>query len=204
MSEPTNTAATEETLNGIPGIGPARRALLIAAGISSRAALQVATVEQLISVTGMPRAQAEQALSTVQTPLIENAPLRVLPLSTPIEPSTPESEPPFDAERSLLAAQAALSEVSRMVRKKHALTKSLTRLALLLERLSLQVGAFGPKRQARLAERLDRLTQRLERAAAPTEPLKPERAKRLRERLKSDRQELSARYGQPKRERKHR
>lgn len=55
-----------DSLSGIPGVGPSRKAALVAAGVTTRAALAQMSVEQLISLTGMPRAQAAAALDAVR------------------------------------------------------------------------------------------------------------------------------------------
>ena len=76
-----------ESLSSIPGIGPARRLLLEAAGIATRSAFARADVAQIISLTGMPRAQAEQALQAARA---------VTPPSNGSEPTAAAAPPPID------------------------------------------------------------------------------------------------------------
>ncbi|MBC8134738.1 MAG: helix-hairpin-helix domain-containing protein [Fibrella sp.] len=68
MSEPvTNLSQTVTELSGVPGLGPVRRRLLAEAGITTRAELAQTTLEQIISVTGMPRSVAVQVVAFALT-----------------------------------------------------------------------------------------------------------------------------------------
>jgi len=53
-------------LIGIPNIGPARRAALEAAGVTTRAQLARASVDQLVGMTGMARGVAQKTLEFVR------------------------------------------------------------------------------------------------------------------------------------------
>ena len=55
-----------DELAGIPGLGPARRAALAAAGIASAAEIAGMTIDQLVGVTGMPRSQASVSLDAAR------------------------------------------------------------------------------------------------------------------------------------------
>jgi hypothetical protein len=211
MNEQTQ-ADTGGGLDGIPGLGPARRAALAAAGITSRADLVAATTDQLVSVTGMPRSQAERALAALKTTRAApeealTAPAAALPEIPPdealpdengaaplpdeSEPTAPEPEPSTDLDRAIFKARTALSDATRLLAEASGLHKSLEKLGVLLEGLSRRTEKLGAKRRTRLAERLDALTRRLERAAARSHEMTPERAKRLRERLKTERQAIA-------------
>jgi hypothetical protein len=60
------TMPPEDSLNGVPNVGPARRAALEAAGVTTRAQLARATVDQLVGMTGMARSLAERTLEFVR------------------------------------------------------------------------------------------------------------------------------------------
>jgi predicted flap endonuclease-1-like 5' DNA nuclease len=60
------TMPAEDSLNGVPNVGPARRAALEAAGVTTRAQLARATVDQLVGMTGMARSLAERTLEFVR------------------------------------------------------------------------------------------------------------------------------------------
>jgi hypothetical protein len=61
-----NNSSADDSLNGVPNIGPARRAALEAAGITTRAQLAHSSAEQLVSMTGMARSFAEKTLEFVR------------------------------------------------------------------------------------------------------------------------------------------
>jgi hypothetical protein len=212
MEEDTTEAATD-TLSNIPGIGPARKAALYAAGITTRTALAQASVEQLISLTGMARAQAEKALEAlreteapsmsapsaqVDPPLQDEAmPETPLPVLSGIEVTDAPSlldddQNKVTAARGMLdnaafRARTALSDATR-VWGLGEFTKPLTKFAVILDIVTEQVAnVLGPKASKRLAGQLEDLSQWLEKAIIDNKPLKDKRTNKVRQRLKSKR-----------------
>lgn len=59
-------SAPDDSLSGVPNIGPARRAALEAAGVTTRFGLAQASVDQLVGMTGMARSLAEKTLDWVR------------------------------------------------------------------------------------------------------------------------------------------
>lgn len=182
-----------DSLSSIPGIGPARRLLLEAAGISTRSAFAQADVAQIISLTGMPRAQAEQALQAARAlplptngseptasaapPPIDEAfpdlPAEMLP-GAPVEDDSPSSSvppplPPAPEEEDATPEEAGLSELDRAVVKTRTALSDATR-RLDTPRLTRQL--------ARFALLLDKLPERAARS-------KPKRVRALARRLES-------------------
>lgn len=204
---PENNTPDAEDLSGIPGVGPARRAALIAAGITTRAALARASVEQLVSMTGMARAQAERTLAVLRqdgesaaattTPALSPVPLtdEALPTEDGMpaaaeEPAPAEERPLTDLERAIFAARTALADVTRLLTGPR-LEKSLTRFATLLEALPARAAKLPARRQKRLMLRLRRITIRLERAVSRAGRMTEKREKRLRDRLREERRLLT-------------
>lgn len=196
-----NDSENQNSLEGIPGIGPARRTALAAAGITRRAELARATIEQLVSVTGMPRTQAEQALAFVQNAVPQTVPEAVgdeampepssdMETSLPL-PDAPEETPLLtDLDRALFAARTALSDMTRVFDDTQ-MEKPFARLANVLDTVTARAAKLPGKRQKRLTSRLQKLTERLERAAAGKSKLTPKRRKLLREQLREGRRSLS-------------
>lgn len=183
-----------DSLSSIPGIGPARRLLLEAAGIATRSAFAQAEVAQIISLTGMPRAQAEQALQAARAitpPSNGSEPTAALPpvdeafpnllaemeAAIPIEDASPSSSmppplPPAPGEEDATPEEVELSELDRAVLKTRTALSDATRL-LDTPRLTKQLTRFAllldklPERAARRKPRRVRtLAQRLESTAA--------------------------------------
>jgi hypothetical protein len=208
-----STTELPDHLAGVPGIGSARRALLAAAGIVSRADLARASVEQIVSVTGMPRAAAARALEAVladrgalsappapsedeafpaaaeeapQTPSLPDAP----PLDAVPSPEEEAVAPATELERAVFAARTALSDATRLAADLPRLDRALTRFALLLDQLAVRLSGLKPGVQRRVTRRLLRVTARLEKVGGGA--LGPRRAERLRERLRAERREIAA------------
>jgi hypothetical protein len=216
MEEETTEVVTD-ALGSIPGIGPARKAALFAAGITTRAALAQASVEQIISVTGMPRTQAEKALDALQAtealtlsapspqiapPLTDEAmpeapapsvPARDEPTETPVLPD--DDQDPQTAVRGLLdnaafRAKTALSDATR-VWSLPELIKPLAKLVTALDAVTEQAASvLRPKAAIRLAVRLGKLTTWIEKAVAEKQPPSEKRQDRVRQRLKAERAEI--------------
>jgi len=213
-------------LSGIPGVGPARRAAFEAAGVSTRAALARMDAVQIVSVSGMGRAQAEAALAFVQGALAEaNEVTEAAPSTSddgdeafppaatgdggdtpPPSPEKNEDALPAEAqasrvERAIFAARTALSDVTRIADDAR-LTRQLTRLAVLLDETPARAERLRPKAAREVAENLARLAARLERnavrLATETKREREKRTVRLRDRLKTDRQTLVALLGTDK------
>ena len=211
------TDAVTDALSNIPGVGPARKAALYAAGITTRASLAQASVEQLISLTGMPRAQAIKTLEALQAteapflsvpspqiapPLMDEA----MPTAPPL-PSTGGDAPseipvlpdddqdPAAANRGILdnaafRTKTAISDATR-VWSLPKLTKSLARLVTVLDTVTEQAAdVLRPKATKRLASQLEDLSVWIEKAVADEKPLSEKRRERVRERLKSERIEI--------------
>jgi len=184
----------EHPLAGIPGVGTARRALLVAAGIGTREELARASVEQVVSITGMPRAAAERALRSL-TETAEAVPpsdealpgttAGVAVASTPAAPAVPAPDvlapglgapapeeeqvaAPSALERAVFAARTAVSDVTRLSPDRPRLDRSLTRFAAVLDALVHRLPKLRPGVQRRITRRLERLTARLERITART------------------------------------
>lgn len=214
MDDNNPTEAVTDALSNIPGIGPARKAALYAAGIMTRAALAQASVEQLISLTGMPRAQAEKALEALQTaeasplsdpspqiapPLMDEAmPDTPLPIPagdpSPEQPVLPDDDPATETQGLLdnaaFRARTALSDATR-VWSLPRLTKSMERLAKALDTMTEQADeALRPSEAKRLTARLMALAEWIEKSLAEEKPLSEKRRVRVRERLKLARVEI--------------
>ncbi|MES2460942.1 MAG: helix-hairpin-helix domain-containing protein [Armatimonadota bacterium] len=215
MEDETPDAVTD-ALSNIPGIGPARKAALYAAGITTRAALAQASADQLISLTGMPRGQAEKALealhATESPGLSAPSPQIAPPLEDEAMPTSPPPAPPVSAsadapalpdddqnpvtaERGMLdnaafRAKTALSDATR-VWDLSELEKPLARLAAALDSVSEKAeNVFRPKAAKRLTAQLGDFSQWLEKAISENKPLKEKRREQVRQRLKSERIEI--------------
>lgn len=212
MDQDDTTDAVTDALSNIPGIGPARKAALYAAGITTRAALAQASVEQLISLTGLSRTQAEKALETLHTtdapalsapspqiapPLADEAMPTVESDTKPAEPDdvplVPDEDESADhsaqglLDRAAFRTKTALSDATR-VWDLPKLSKSMARLAAILD--SLTERDLRPKAAKRLAPRLEDLSAGIERGLANEKPPKEKKQTQIRERLKSERIEI--------------
>ena len=182
-----NSNGVDDTLNGIPNLGPARRAALEAAGVTTRTALAQASVEQLVGMTGMARSLAEKTLEFVRY----SAPALAAPPATdatlaPLAPADHDAEeraqPPeaFDAvtlpesapgdflptaEDGDPGANAAAGLEWQILRAQTALS-DLTRLV-------------GDKADAPFSREAARLSDVLDTVAGPLGALKPKRLRRL-------------------------
>lgn len=218
MNEEKATEAVTDALSNIPGIGPARKAALYAAGITTREALAQASVEQIIRLTGMPRAQAEKALEALRTtespafsapspqiapPLTDEA-MPAAPIPVPAgDPHTEapvlpdEDQDPATEARGLLdnatfRARTALSDATR-VWDLPRLTKSLERLAGVLDTVTEKATEeLRPKAAKRLTGQLTSFATWIEKSLAGDKPLSEKRRDQLRDRLKSERAEIEA------------
>jgi hypothetical protein len=216
MDDETIETVTD-ALSNIPGIGPARKTALYAAGITTRAALSQASVEQIISLTGMPRNQAEKALESLQTTesvaLSTPSPQIAPPLQDEAMPGTPPPVPadetpteipalPDDDQNPEMAVRGMLDNAAFRTKTALAdatrvwslpkLIKPLTKLATTLDTLTEQtVSVLRPKTAARLAVRLESLSRWVEKTAANDKPPKSKQRDRVRRRLKSEHAELT-------------
>lgn len=194
MSANITQAEPPNSLVGVPGIGAVRRRLLEEAGIMTRTALAQASPEQLVSLTGMPRAIAEKVLATLA---LADDPA-VVPEAFPEEgrgnneaDASGEEAPLLTRlERAALDAQTALADASRHVSPGSKLGETLLRFARLADELPRRV---SPRTSGgvlkRITLRLQNITERLKTLAQSKrgEPLSEKRAKRLEQRLKRTR-----------------
>ena len=204
-------------LSGIPGLGPVRRRLLAEAGIRTHSEFTQATLEQIISVTGMPRTAAEQAQEfTRRNTLPDTVQQRGGKVETvteedtgteaviAFEQETVERDKPTtlgdDApqttrlERATLRAQTAIADASRRTEPGSKLSEMLLRFARLTDELPRRVttNTRGGVIK-RITERIETIAERLEMLAASKKepgPLSTKRAKRLQQRLKRTRDSI--------------
>ena len=185
----------------------------LAAGITTRAALAQASVEQIVSLTGLSRTQAEKALETLQA---TNAPTFSAPSPQIAPPLTDEAMPPVDFDTKPTAdhvplvpnedenedhsaqglldcaafrTKTALSDATR-IWDFPKLSKSLARLATVLD--SLTERDLRPKATKRLATRLENLSVWIEKGLAGEKAPKEKKRAQVWERLKSERIEVEA------------
>ena len=191
-----------DALLGVPGLGPVRRRLLSEAGITTRATLAVATPEQLIAATGMPRAAADGVHAFLVTDLLAAKSITVVAApDDPKEADTVDSDDPTEPmgeempqatrlEIAALRAQTVIADASRHAAPGSKLAAMLAGFARLADDLPHRVPSDArPGVLRRVAERLEAISARLD-VAAKGEPdaiLPPKRAKRLRARIKRTR-----------------
>ena len=203
MSESDTTISPSAGLAGIPGLGPVRRRLLIEAGITTRDALAQASPEQLVSVTGMPRAAADAVLRAISAPTSrEEAIPSAVSASSPTQSETsgdgiaPGEDAPQDTrlERAALRAQTAIADASRRAAPDSKLAQTLLRFARLTDELPRRVTPkTGGAVVKRITTRLEAIVARLETLTATkktTDTLGTKRAKRLHQRLKRTRDSI--------------
>jgi hypothetical protein len=200
----------------IPNLGPVRQKLLEAAGINSREEFARLTVEQVVSLTGMGRTQAELALKQVQgrtgtLPAVTESDDPLAP-DAQAEPQTtggveddaqtkrtgeafadPAALPPGRLDSTVFRLRTAASDVTRLANDEQ-ITKPLLRLIAVVDQTVPQSDTLRPKQRRYLADLFENLAQRLERAAQrmEREPLSPRRVERLRERIRAARRATAA------------
>ena len=177
----------DDSLLGIPFIGPVRRAALQAAGITTRAQLAQMSVEQLVGVTGMQRSMARRALDLLN-PADAVAPPTLDPQP---EDGSPEADRGTDLERAILRLQIVLSDATRAAAYPK-LTRQFVKLAALLDVLPRRAGAaLKPKEIRRVVERLGAIASRLDGLAATDfTPLKEQ--DKIREEVRVQRKSIEA------------
>ena len=205
----------DESLNNIPYLGPARRAALEAAGITTRSQLVQASVEQLVGVTGMPRTLAERTLLFLHANAAPNgAPppqASPTPTETPASPLPIEQKPVFDIfPESLMEtlpsppkpedgteAVDTRTDLDRAILRLSTalsdttrnqppkLSRQFTKLAALLEELPRAVSALKPRQVRALTKQIEALTSRL---GDPPATKKAE--EKLREFLREERRKI--------------
>lgn len=177
----------DDSLLGIPFIGPVRRAALQAAGITTRAQLAQMSVEQLVGVTGMQRTMARRALDLLN-PAESVAPPTLDPRP---EDGSPAADGRTDLERAVLRLQIALSDVTRTADHPK-LSRQFVKLAALLDVLPRRAGGMlKPKQTRRVVERLHELAARLaELGATDFTPLKEQ--EKIREEIRVQRKSIEA------------
>lgn len=197
-----------DTLEGIPGIGPARRSALTAAGITTAESLHALGAAELARLTRMPRAQADRIIESLSEEAEASAPVVETPPPPPPsevvsdEPATvetveaavpPVAEPtpsPTEDDPGIMRVRAAANALAR--RKGFGrLARPFARLHLLLDDLSGKTAVWTPKQKKRLRERLTDVAARLEKVAGHDKPLTPKAEKRFRERLREDRRTIA-------------
>lgn len=183
----------DDSLTGIPHIGPGRRAALQAAGISTRAELAQLSLDQLVAVTRIPRSLGHRALAVLrQSPPAEEIVETFAPTLAPApEDGTEAADVPTDLERAVLRLQTALSDASRAAAHPK-LQRQLVKLAALLDVLPRRAaGTLKPRQTRRVIERLGDMAGHLARlAAADFVPLNEQ--DRLREELRVQRKTIEA------------
>jgi hypothetical protein len=211
-----------DSLDGVTGLGAARKALLHAAGITTRAELSRMAPERLMRVARMPRHQADRTLASLRTAPADSAetvPPGVAPAESgsppePKKPSPPTPPPAAPPETAAPAADEPHSLAARLrfllfllgepaQTKAPRLVKPLSRLAALLEDAAGSWAALPPKKRRRVAEGLRALADRLDAALLGTAAVTPKRTKRLRARVREERHALAGILGlKPRRRRK--
>lgn len=195
------TTDSDDSLNGVPNVGPARRAALEAAGVTTRSQLAQASAAQLVAMTGMARSLAEKTLEFVRLaapPATDTLPATdatLAPLAradrdaeerarAPAVPRTEETPAaatvPGDVgedartnlERHVVRAQTALSDLTRLIGDKAG--KAFSREA---EQLSGLLDALPGPLGAFKPKRLRRLAAEVEATAAQIELLAEAEAK---------------------------
>ena len=187
----------DDSLAGIPHIGPGRRATLEAAGITTSAQFAQLTLDQLVGMTRMPRSLAHRALAVVNQPRID-APLAeelgetfAPALDPQPEDGSPAADVPTDLERAVLRLQTVLSDATRAAAHPK-LHRQLVKLAALLDILPRRAGErLKPKQTRRVVERLGEMAVQLAPlAVAEFVPLKEQ--DKLREELRVQRKTIEA------------
>ena len=208
-------------LVGVPGLGPVRRAALLAAGVTNRADLARASVEQIVSMTGMGRKQADDVRAFVQAdgarqvakpaPSIaadEAMPEEAAPFPAPSDEPAAEQDDDGEAvdtvvsefDRVLFAARTALSDASRTWASGERLQKPFVRLARRLDTAEDKnnKGTLTSGRRKRIQRRLLILVDRMEKGAQKAAPqLSPKREEQLRERLQNESRALAGLLAKP-------
>jgi hypothetical protein len=214
MDDEQTDNSTDDSLDGVTGLGAARKALLHAAGVNTRAELAGMDPERLMRVARMPRHQAERTLASLRPAPTDTAaaappeaasaasgsPPAPIPLPSsdpsivpPLTSSSPDGDLPAIAGRlRSLLGEPAQTRAPRVA-------KPLTRLAELLEG---ELAALSPKKKKTIADGLRALADRLDRALLSPKAIPPKREKRLRERLREERRKLAAVLGIKPRRRK--
>jgi hypothetical protein len=203
-----------DSLDGIPGIGPARKAALLAAGLTTRTAIVGAGTDEVIRITRMPRTQAERLLAALEetqntaevSAATETPQLELLTEAAEITDTveTAETVPAVektprveDVTVTILPLHTMIARIesaaeSLMERKNAApLKKPVARLRQFLQELPKGSGALTPKRTARIIERLETVALRFEKVQEKDSNLTPKRLKRLRDRLREDRRAVA-------------
>ncbi|HVK03283.1 MAG TPA: hypothetical protein VM490_07395 [Armatimonadaceae bacterium] len=189
--------STGDGLDGIPMLGPTRRARLAAAGFATPEALSRASVEEVSRVAQMPQGQAAQVLEYALA-LAAQAPESPSDAPTPPDPGpttaaddAPVAAPSAGSDDALAAAIVRMrTSVDAVLEHKEAarIIGPLARFAGTLERLAASAHRVDDETRARLTRRLNRLAERLEGAASKDAPRK--RFVRMRERLKAARRQV--------------
>lgn len=212
-----NDVNPDDSLNGIPNLGPARRAALEAAGVTTRAQLAGASGEQLVAMTGMARSLAEKTLEFVRhaAPVIpapapdaatHGAPERdeavaPVPGDLPPAPEPEDGDPGVDAqanlEQQVVRAQTALSDLTRLVGDKSgaAFLREAERLSNLLDAFPGPLGVLRPKRVRRLAAEVEATAAQIELLARSKGRTGKKAQQRYAAILRDDRRVLEAKRG---------
>ena len=195
----------DESLFGIPNIGPSRRAALEAAGITARSRLKEASVEQLVSVTGMPRATAVTVLDFLRLdgaqegngappPPIPEAPVSPGPAVAEAPPEPPAEappEPPAEAPPEPPAAGPPDTPVAKAIPPPQAddgadeTVDVRTDLDRAILRLQTVLSDASPDDAPKLDRQLTRLAARIEVLPRHADRFKPKQTRRLIDRLEA-------------------
>ena len=205
MEDTNNTNdGTVGDLTGVPGLGPVRRAALVAAGITTRTELKKSSVEQIIGMTGMSRAAAEKVRAFLDAQMPEEVtsvsgdeamPEALLQTEENVAHLVPDAADAADTElsdfdRAVFAAQTALADATRLLTGKR-LQKPFVRLAKKISAAAQKSDKMGTGRRKRVHKRLLSLTARLETAAQKAPKLTPKRENKLRNRLQNESDAIS-------------
>jgi hypothetical protein len=191
MSNGQTMSSGDDALDGVSGLGAARKALLHAAGVTTRAELAQMDPERLMRVARMPRHQAVRTLASLNPTAIPTA-------AQPSEASTadslapqfvPETTPQTSPLHSLTNRLRAL-QGEPIRAKAPRLVKPLSGLMVLMEGAPEKMATLGAKQQRRAVLRLTALVDRLEKAILSKGELTSKREQRLRERLREERRAL--------------
>lgn len=199
----------DDSLNNIPNLGPARRTALEAAGITTRAQLAQAAVDQLIAVTGMPRSAAEKTWAFLHPDPVASSQdvppaAEVLAAQSALDILVPVSLAPKEEngthpvekrahlEAVLMQVDTALSDATRGTPPRSAdskLKRQLTKFAVLIDDLPGQVDQLKPKQVREMTKQLQAAKQSLSRFAA-TPPLPDKKQEKAREAVREQRKKI--------------
>ncbi len=176
-------SSADDALNGVPNLGPARRASLEAAGVTTRTQLAQASAEQLVSMTGMARSLAEKTLEFVRLaapPATDTLPATdatlapLVPADRDAEERPPARDPAVPRTEETPPAATVPGDAGEDARTN--LERHVVRAQTALSDLTRLIGDKAGKAFSREAEQLSGLLDAL---PGPLGAFKPKRLRRL-------------------------